>query len=179
MCAVASVVRVAQRAASSGVRSGRSDHPCGVHRTDGTSSTDIEPSFCVCDPDVVNALAEACENLGLRYGLGLTYTVGYFYIGRGRLSSEDGESYWPSFAEKTSPTCDRAGSEYRNGNRGAVRRGLPARHCAWARVLSSSPTAERPWGDKRGEANACKAACAASGYCSRARTREDPRLRVR
>jgi len=74
--------------------------PVAAYRKDGTSDGYIEPAFpAFSDPYVVMALIQACENLGFRYGIGLDYTVGSFYIGQGRPLYEDGrESYWPSFA---------------------------------------------------------------------------------
>ena len=56
------------------------------------------------------ALMQACERLGFRYGLGLDYTVGSFYIGQGRPLNEDGKAtYWPSFAERIIPDLQTAG----------------------------------------------------------------------
>jgi len=76
--------------------------PVAAYRKDGTSATYIAPEFpAFSNPYVVMALIQACENLGFRYGIGLDYTVGSFYIGQGRPLFEDGrESYWPSFAER-------------------------------------------------------------------------------
>ena len=76
--------------------------PVAAYRKDGTSATYIEPEFpAFSNPYVVMALIQACENLGFRYGLGLDYTVGSFYIGQGRPLYEDGRaSYWPSFASQ-------------------------------------------------------------------------------
>ena len=47
--------------------------------------------------DVVNALGEACEHLGFRYGYGIMYSPSSLYIGQGRKLSEQG--YWPSSAQ--------------------------------------------------------------------------------
>ena len=82
--------------------------PVACYRKDGTSATYIEPEFpSFANPYVTMALIQACENLGFRYGIGLDYTVGSFYIGQGRPLYEDGrKSYWPSFAEKILPDLE-------------------------------------------------------------------------
>jgi uridine phosphorylase len=79
--------------------------PVACYRKDGTSAAYIDPEFpAFSNPYVTMALIQACENLGFRYGIGLDYTVGSFYIGQGRPLYEDGrDSYWPSFAEKILP----------------------------------------------------------------------------
>lgn len=74
--------------------------PVACYRKDGTSGLYAPPEFpAVANPHVVQALALACERLGFRYGYGLTYTVGSFYIGQGRPLNDDGSGFWPSFAE--------------------------------------------------------------------------------
>ena len=84
--------------------------PVACVRKDGTSATYVEPEFpAFANTYVVMALMEACERLGFRYGLGLDYTVGSFYIGQGRPLNEDGSGYWPSFAEKIIPDLQTAG----------------------------------------------------------------------
>jgi uridine phosphorylase len=78
--------------------------PVAAVRRDGTSAAYIYPEYpAYADSYVVMALMQACERLGFRYGLGLDYTVGSFYIGQGRPLNEDGSGYWPSFAEKIIP----------------------------------------------------------------------------
>jgi len=83
--------------------------PVACIRKDGTSATYVEPEFpAFANTYVVMALMQACERLGFRYGLGLGYTVGSFYIGQGRPLNEDGSGYWPSFAEKIIPDLQSA-----------------------------------------------------------------------
>src|SRR5690625_4673002 len=128
--------------------------PVAAVRKDGASQWYTEPEFpAYANPDVVNALAEACERLGYRYGFGLVYTVGSFYIGQGRPLSEDG--YWPSWAEDIIPDLqqsrvtnidmDTAG-QYVVGHLHDMRMGA---------ILSviSNRVLDR-WGDNGGEAKA-------------------------
>src|SRR5699024_10662108 len=76
--------------------------PVAAVKKDGASHWYTEPEYpSFADPDVVSALTEACERLGYRYGYGLVYTVGSFYIGQGRPISED--CFWPSWAENIIP----------------------------------------------------------------------------
>lgn len=83
--------------------------PAACVRKDGTSAGYIEPEYpAYADFYVTLALVAACERLGFRYGLGLDYTAGSFYIGQGRPLSEDGSGYWPSFAEKILPDLSAA-----------------------------------------------------------------------
>lgn len=137
--------------------------PVACVRKDGTSATYIEPEFpAFANTRVVMALIEACERLGYKYGLGLSYTVGSFYIGQGRPLNEDKSGYWPSFAEKILPDLetsrvtniemDTAG-QYVVGYLHGMRMGA---------ILSviSNRVLDR-WGDNGGEAKACKAACEA------------------
>ncbi len=78
--------------------------PVACIRKDGTSNIYTEPEYpAFANTLVVMALMEACERLGYRYGLGLTYTTGSFYIGQGRPLNEDGSGYWPSFADNILP----------------------------------------------------------------------------
>jgi uridine phosphorylase len=66
-------------------------------RRDGTSDSYVEPGFpSFAQYEVVLALIEACQRLGYRYGLGVTCTVGSFYLGQGRPVIG---GYWPSWAE--------------------------------------------------------------------------------
>ncbi len=72
--------------------------PVAAIRADGTSDCYVDKSFpAVANRDVVNALTEACETLGYRYGHGIMYSPSSLYLGQGRKLSENG--YWPSFAE--------------------------------------------------------------------------------
>jgi uridine phosphorylase len=65
--------------------------PVACVRKDGTSSSYVEPEFpAFADTKVVMALMQACEKLGFRYGLGLGYTAGSFYVGQGRPLSDEG-----------------------------------------------------------------------------------------
>lgn len=72
--------------------------PVAAVRADGTSNCYIQPEFpAIADREVVNALAEACENLGYPYGFGIMYSPSSLYIGQGRPIKEGG--YWPSSAD--------------------------------------------------------------------------------
>jgi uridine phosphorylase len=137
--------------------------PVACVRKDGTSAAYVEPEFpAFADTRVVIALIRACEKLGFRYGLGLTYTVGSFYIGQGRPLNDDGSGYWPSFAEKIIPDLRQArvtnidmetATQYVVGTLHGMRMGA---------VLSviSNRVLDR-WGDNGGEEKACLAACEA------------------
>lgn len=71
--------------------------PVAAIRADGTSNCYVSPSFpAIADHDVVNALGEACERLGYRYGFGIMHSPSSLYIGQGRKIKEDG--FWPSHA---------------------------------------------------------------------------------
>jgi uridine phosphorylase len=66
-------------------------------RRDGTSDAYIEPGFpSYASYEVVLALIEACQRLGYRYGLGVTCTVGSFYLGQGRPVIG---GYWPTWGD--------------------------------------------------------------------------------
>ena len=137
--------------------------PVACVRRDGTSSSYVEPEFpAFADTRVVMALAQACEKLGFRYGLGLACTVGSFYIGQGRPLSDEGSSYWPSFAEKIIPDLQQArvtniemetSGQYVIGYLHGMRMGAVLSVIA-NRVLDR-------WGDEGGEEKACLAACEA------------------
>ena len=134
--------------------------PVACLRKDGTSATYVEPEFpAYANTYVVMALIEACERLGFKYGLGLDYTVGSFYIGQGRPLNEDGSGYWPSFADQIIPDLQQAGvtniemetsGQFVVGHLHGMRMGA---------VLSviSNRVLDR-WGDNGGEAKACLAA---------------------
>jgi len=136
--------------------------PVACVRKDGTSASYVEPEFpAFADTRVVMALMQACEKLGFRYGLGLTYTVGSFYIGQGRPLAEGG-GYWPSFAEKIIPDLQQArvtniemetSAQYVVGYLHGMRMGAVLSVIA-NRVLDR-------WGDGGGEERACLAACEA------------------
>jgi uridine phosphorylase len=135
--------------------------PVACVRKDGTSAAYVEPEFpAFADTRVVMALMQACEKLGFRYGLGLSYTVGSFYIGQGRPLGEGG--YWPSFAEKIIPDLQQArvtniemetSAQYVVGYLHGMRMGAVLSVIA-NRVLDR-------WGDNGGEEKACLAACEA------------------
>lgn len=134
--------------------------PVAAVRKDGTSATYIEPEFpAFANTYVVMALMQACERLGFRYGLGLSYTVGSFYIGQGRPLNEDGTGYWPSFADKIIPDLQsarvtniemEAAAQFVVGYLHAMRMG--------AILAVVSNRVHDTWGDNGGEARACLAA---------------------
>ena len=137
--------------------------PAACVRKDGTSITYVEPEYpAYADFYVTLALVAACEKLGFRYGLGLGYTVGSFYIGQGRPLNEDGSGYWPSFAGNIIPdlSCAKVtniemetSAQYVIGKLHGMRMGC---------ILSviSNRVLDR-WGDKGGEDKSCLAACEA------------------
>lgn len=137
--------------------------PAACVRKDGTSISYIEPEYpAYADFYVTLALIAACERLGFRYGVGLGYTVGSFYIGQGRALNEDGSGYWPSFANNILPDLSaakvtniemEAAAQYVIGRLHGMRMGC---------VLSviSNRVLDR-WGDNGGEDKACLAACEA------------------
>ncbi|MEG2008812.1 MAG: nucleoside phosphorylase [Oscillospiraceae bacterium] len=134
--------------------------PVACVRMDGTSGTYIKPEYpAYADSYVVMALIEACERLGLRYGLGLDYTVGSFYIGQGRPLNEDKSGYWPSFAENILPdlaTAKVTNIEMETSGQFVVGKLHGMRMGAVLSVISNR-VLDR-WGDNGGEANACLAA---------------------
>jgi uridine phosphorylase len=137
--------------------------PVACVRKDGTSATYVDPEFpAFANTRVVMALIRACEKLGFRYGLGLSYTVGSFYIGQGRPLNDDGSGYWPSFADKIIPDLRQArvtniemetAAQYVVGYLHGMRMGAVLSVIA-NRVLDR-------WGDNGGEEKACLAACEA------------------
>ncbi|GAA0282390.1 uridine phosphorylase [Faecalicatena contorta] len=137
--------------------------PVACVRKDGTSATYVEPEFpAFANTYVVMALMEACERLGFRYGLGLDYTVGSFYIGQGRPLNEDGSGYWPSFAEKIIPDLQTAGVtniEMETSGQFVVGYLHEMRMGAILSVISNR-VLDR-WGDNGGEEKACLAAAEA------------------
>ena len=137
--------------------------PVACVRKDGTSATYVEPEFpAFANTYVVMALMEACERLGFRYGLGLDYTVGSFYIGQGRPLNEDGSGYWPSFAEKIVPDLQTAkvtNIEMETSGQLVVGYLHGMRMGAILSVISNR-VLDR-WGDNGGEEKACLAAAEA------------------
>lgn len=137
--------------------------PVAAVRKDGTSESYVPAEFpAFADPEVVMALAEACRRLGFRYGFGLVYTVGSFYIGQGRPLNTDG--YWPSWADKIVPDLQQAmvtnidmdtAGQYVVGYLHRMRMG------AVLSVIANRVT--DTWGDNGGEARACQAASEAIG----------------
>jgi Phosphorylase superfamily. len=134
--------------------------PVACVRKDGTSSSYVEPEYpAYADIYVVMALMEACERLGFRYGLGLGYTVGSFYIGQGRPLSEDKSGFWPSFAANIIPDLVTAGVtniEMETAAQFVVGRLHGMRMGAVLSVISNR-VLDR-WGDEGGEEKACLAA---------------------
>ena len=138
--------------------------PVACYRKDGTSATYIEPEFpSFANPYVTMALIQACENLGFRYGIGLDYTVGSFYIGQGRPLYEDGrKSYWPSFAEKILPDLATAGvTNIEMETAGQLVVGyLHGMRMGCILSVISNRVLDR-WGDNGGEEKTCLAAAEA------------------
>lgn len=134
--------------------------PVACVRKDGTSAAYVEPEYpAYADFYVTLALAAACEKLGFRYGLGLDYTVGSFYIGQGRPLNDDGSGYWPSFAKNILPDLSAAkvtniemetSAQYVIGRLHGMRMGCILSVMA-NRVLDR-------WGDNGGEEKTCLAA---------------------
>ncbi|MFB2828913.1 nucleoside phosphorylase [Aeromonas jandaei] len=134
--------------------------PIACVRKDGTSASYAEPEFpAFSDPTVVKALVQACENLGYRYGFGLTYTVGSFYIGQGRPLSDGSDTYWPSWADKIVPDLQQmrvTNIEMETAGQFVVGYLHDMRMGAVLSVISNR-VLDR-WGDNGGEDKACKAA---------------------
>lgn len=83
--------------------------PLAIVRRDGTSVCYIDPGFpAFADTRVALALIEACKRLGFKYGVGLHYSPGSFYLGQSRPIHEDGSGYFPSWAEKVIPDLQAA-----------------------------------------------------------------------
>lgn len=134
--------------------------PAACVRKDGTSQSYVEPEFpAFANPYVVMALVQACENLGYRYGIGLDYTVGSFYIGQGRPLNEDKSGYWPSHAEKIIPDLQTAkvtNIEMETAGQFVVGYLHGMRMGAILSVISNRVTDR--WGDNGGEEKTCRAA---------------------
>lgn len=135
--------------------------PVACVRKDGTSQAYVEPEYpSYADTYVVMALMEACERLGFKYGLGLDYTVGSFYIGQGRHLYEDKkDSFWPSFANNIIPDLETAkvtNIEMETAGQFIVGKLHGMRMGAILSVISNR-VLDR-WGDNGGEQKACLAA---------------------
>jgi len=84
--------------------------PIACMRNDGSSDIYIEQSYpAAADSYVTMALMQACENLGYKYGLGITYSTGSFYAGQGRPLFEDGKGFSPMFGSELLPHLMSAG----------------------------------------------------------------------
>lgn len=84
--------------------------PVACMRNDGSSDIYIDPSYpASADTWVVMALMQACENLGFKYGLGITYTTSSFYAGQGRPLFEDGNGFSPKQNDELLPFIMGAG----------------------------------------------------------------------
>lgn len=132
--------------------------PVAAVRKDGTSDTYIGPEYpSFADPEVVMALSEACRRLGFKYGFGVVYTVGSFYIGQGRPLSPTG--YWPTWAEQIVPNLQQAGVtniDMDTSGQYVVGKLHGMRMAAVLSVIANRVT--DTWGDNGGEARACRAA---------------------
>ncbi|MDR2610493.1 MAG: nucleoside phosphorylase [Clostridiales Family XIII bacterium] len=130
--------------------------PAACVRKDGTSDAYIEPAYpAAADTTVTMALMQACENLGFRYGVGIGYTIGSFYIGQGRPAGD----YRPSWMEGVIPDLQTAGIlniEMEAAGQFVVGRLLGMSMGAIFAVVSNRVTDR--WGDKGGEAKASRAA---------------------
>jgi uridine phosphorylase len=155
--------------------------PVACVRKDGTSEAYIYPEYpAYANSYVVMALIAACERLGYRYGLGLAYTVGSFYIGQGRPLFEDGSGYWPSFAEKIIPDLQttrvtniemECAAQFVVGGLHGMRMGAVLSVIA-NRVLNK-------WGDNGGEEKACRAASEAIKILSEWDAKGEVELRLK
>jgi uridine phosphorylase len=155
--------------------------PAACVRKDGTSAGYIEPEYpAYADTYVALALMEACERLGFRYGLGLGYTAGSFYIGQGRPLNEDGSGYWPSFAERILPdlaTARVTNIEMETSGQFVVGRLHGMRMGAILSVISNR-VLDR-WGDNGGENKSCLAASEAIRILSEWDTKGEISLNVK
>ncbi|MDR2487848.1 MAG: nucleoside phosphorylase, partial [Clostridiales Family XIII bacterium] len=137
--------------------------PTACVRKDGTSGLYIEPEYpAAADTYVVMALMQACETLGYRYGLGIGYTAGSFYVGQGRPLAGDGSGYAPSAMEHLLPDLISAGVtniEMEAAGQFVVGRLHGMRMGAVLAVVANRVTDE--WGDAGGEEKACRAAAEA------------------
>ncbi|MGI6077866.1 MAG: nucleoside phosphorylase [Fastidiosipilaceae bacterium] len=141
----------------------------GAVRRDGTSDSYIDPAFpAYADFRVVNALQEACENLGYRYGFGIAYTAASFYIGQARPLREDGTGYWSSDKDHLIEDLRRAGVtniEMEAAGQFVVGALHGMRMGGIMSVLANRVTDR--WGDQGGEVKACRAASEALAILAR------------
>ena len=132
----------------------------GAVRQDGSSQTYIDPAYpAVADFEVVSALQEACERLGFRYGFGIAYTVGSFYIGQGRPIGKLGASFFPESAENLFARLAHTGVtniEMEAAGQLVIGRLHGMRMGCLLSVISNRITDR--WGDNGGEDRACLAA---------------------
>lgn len=83
--------------------------PLAIIRRDGTSDCYIDKEFpAFADYRVALALMEACDRLGYKYGVGLHFSPGSFFLGQGRPMHEDGSGYFPSWAKDIIPDLQAA-----------------------------------------------------------------------
>ena len=142
--------------------------PAACVRHDGTSDGYIEPAYpAAADTTVTMALMQACENLGYRYGVGIGYTTGSFYIGQGRGLGEGkvtslrstGAVYEPSFMKNIIPDLASAGViniEMEASGQYVIGRLHGMRMGAILAVVSNRVTDK--WGEAGGEEKSSKAA---------------------
>ena len=122
----------------------------------------VDKAFpAVADRMVVNALCEACERLGYRYGTGIMYSPSSLYIGQGRKISENG--FWPSRSERLIEELRQARvTNIDTDSAGHFIVGYlhEMRSASILAVITNRITGE--WAtDKTGEDRACRAACEA------------------
>lgn len=83
--------------------------PMASMRKGGTADLYVQPEYpAFPDIKVEKALMTACDNLKIKYVLGVNYSTSSFYIGQGRPMNQDGSGYWPSWAEKIIPDLQAA-----------------------------------------------------------------------
>ncbi len=136
--------------------------PVAAIRADGTSDCYVPSNFpAIANRDVVNALAEACDKLGYRYGFGIMYSPSSLYIGQGRKIKEDG--FWPSHANHLIEDLQSAGvTNIDTDSAGQFIVGYlhGMRMASVLAVITNRITNE--WSpDNEGEKRACRAASAA------------------
>ncbi|MCL2699875.1 MAG: nucleoside phosphorylase [Defluviitaleaceae bacterium] len=130
--------------------------PAACVRHDGTSDNYIEPAYpAAADTIVTMALMQACENLGYRYGVGIGYTAGSFYVGQGRPVG----TYEPSFLANIVPDLQAAGVvniEMEAAGQFVVGRLHGMRMGAILAVIANRVTDK--WGEAGGEEKSSRAA---------------------
>ncbi len=81
--------------------------PVAAVRRDGTSTVYLPPEHpAFADPEVFQALVEACERLGLRYHVGIVCSASSFYIGQERPVQG---GFWQSRVDGTIADLQKAG----------------------------------------------------------------------